>query len=214
MANIAYYRVSTLDQSIGAQRDALTKDAGAPFDEEFDDTGVSGSTEAGKRPGFAKLLKYIRKGDVLHVYAVDRLGRDALDVQKTVRALLDNGVAIEVRGLGRIARGVGELIIAVLAQVAEMEKRRINERTAAGQALARDSLQKTGKTHRGKNSLGRPKGRVAGGLDVVPETVAAWRYDTTSSISATAAHWGISSATAKRYCAAHPKNIVKRKPLK
>lgn len=206
MADIAYYRVSTADQSIDAQRHALVKDiSGGVFDHEFSDIGVSGAIAAVERPGFTSLLTYIRKGDVLHVYAVDRLGRDALDVQKTVRFLLDKDVAIEVRGLGRIARGVGELIIAVLAQVAEMERRRIIERTASGRELAREAMLKTGRTHKGKTSLGRPLGRVAGGGEVSPAAVAAWRYENAASISLTAKHWQISPATAKRYCLAYPK---------
>ena len=77
MTRIAYYRVSTADQSVESQRHAM----GGGFDDEFDDIGVSGAVPAAQRPGFAKLLSYIRKGDTLHVYAVDRLGRDALDVQ-------------------------------------------------------------------------------------------------------------------------------------
>lgn len=85
---IAYYRVSTGDQSIEAQRAAM----GGTFDQEFSDHGVSGSTLAADRPEFAKLLATVRKGDTVCVYAVDRLGRDALDVQGTVRALIGKGV--------------------------------------------------------------------------------------------------------------------------
>ena len=186
---IAYYRVSTTDQSIEAQRHAL----GGSFDHEFSDEGVSGSVPAADRPGFAELLKFIRKGDTLHVYAVDRLGRDALDVQATVRKLLDKGVAVEVHGLGRIAKGVGELILAVLAQIADMERQRIAERTAAGREKAREALAATGRTHRGKESLGRP-------LAASPEAVKAWRDANSASIAKTAEHWGLSTATVKRYC--------------
>ena len=190
MSRIAYYRVSTTDQSIDSQRHAL----GGSFDREFIDEGVSGGTPAKDRPGFSELLKYIREGDTLHVYAVDRLGRDALDVQQTVRDLLKRGVAVEVHGLGRIAQGVGELILAVLAQVADMERNRITERTAAGRSKARESLEATGMTHRGKSTLGRP-------TEANPAEVLAWRKANSASISETAKHWGISTATVKRYCA-------------
>jgi len=190
MARIAYFRCSTADQTIDAQRHAL----GGGFEEEFKDEGISGAIPAASRPGFSALLKYIRKGDTLHVYAVDRLGRDALDVQATVRALIDLGVTVEVRGLGPIGRGVGELILAVLAQVADMERNRIKERTEAGRDIARASLAATGKTHRGKESLGRP---VSGD----PVAVAAWRAQEGASIAATAKHWNLSQATVKRYCA-------------
>lgn len=191
MSRIAYYRVSTTDQNIEAQRHAL----GGGFEREFSDEGVSGAIPAAQRPGFAELLKYVRQGDELHVYAVDRLGRDALDVQATVRELLKRGVAVEVHGLGRIAQGVGELILAVLAQVADMERQRIAERTAAGRARAREALEATGKTHKGKASLGRPPAADAA-------AVAAWRKASGATIAATAAHFGLSPATVKRYCAA------------
>ena len=185
MSNIAYYRVSTADQSIESQRAAM----GGTFDEEFDDVGVSGAILAAKRPGFAKLLAFIRKGDMLHVYAVDRLGRDALDVQSTVRALLGKGVAVHVQGLGVMAKGAGELILAVLAQVADMER----QRTAAGRHVARESLLRTGLTRRGKESLGRPVKADAG-------EVARWRREGGASLARTAAHWSLSLATVKRHC--------------
>ena len=189
MSHIAYYRVSTEGQSIIAQRQAL----GRAFDEEFRDEGLSGATLAAERPGFAKLLAYIRKGDTLHVYALDRLGRDALDVQATVRRLLEKGVTLDVHGLGAIGRGVGELIVAVLAQIADMERQRIKERCDAGRDAARASLAATGKTHRGKASLGRPPAADA-------SEVAAWRKDQSASIAQTMAHFGISKATVSRYC--------------
>lgn len=196
MANIAYFRVSTSDQSTESQRGALLESLGVPgFDREFADEGVSGAIPASQRPQFAALLQYIREGDTLHVYSVDRLGRDAIDVQTTVRSLLSKGVTVEVRGLGRIARGVGELILAVLSQVADMERERIKERTAAGRDAARASLAATGKTHKGKVSMGRP-------LEGDPEGVRKWRTENGASIAATAAHWGLSTATVKRYCAA------------
>jgi putative DNA-invertase from lambdoid prophage Rac len=49
------------------------------------------------------MLNYVREDDGIHVYAVDRLGRDAIDVQTTMRALLAKGVTVDVRGLGQIA---------------------------------------------------------------------------------------------------------------
>ena len=189
MTHIAYYRVSGADQSIEAQRHAL----GGEFDREFSDESFSGAVAATKRPGFAALLSYVREGDTIHVYAVDRLGRDALDVQSTVRDLLEKGVTVEVRGLGAIGRGVGELILAVLAQVADMERNRIRERCEAGRGAARASLKATGRTHRGKESLGRPKAAD-------PSGVALWRRENKASISQTAAKFGLSAATVKRYC--------------
>ena len=188
---LAYYRVSTLDQSIEAQREAL----GGGFDEEFTDEGVSGGTLAADRPGFSQLLTHVRKGDTLVVYAIDRLGRDALDVQATVKRLIDKGVIVDVRGLGPISGDAGKLIVAVLAQMAEIERNRIKERCDAGRVAARAALEATGLTHRGKESLGRRK--AADGAKVT-----AWRKTNNASISATAKHFGISATSVKRYCAA------------
>lgn len=189
-ARIAYFRVSTKDQSIEAQRGVL----GGSFDKEFQDEGVSGAVLAADRPGFSAMLNFVREGDTVFVYAVDRLGRDAIDVQQTVRTLIDKGVSVHVHGLGVIAKGVGELILAVLAQVASMERARIVERCEAGRVVARASLAASGKTHRGKEGLGRPKAHDA--LEV-----AAWRATTGSSLAATAEQFCLSLATVKRYCA-------------
>jgi putative DNA-invertase from lambdoid prophage Rac len=191
MSRIAYYRVSTRDQSIESQRAAMA----GPFDQEFKDEGVSGAALAATRPGFSDLLRYIRSGDTLHVYAVDRLGRDAIDVQSTVRDLIKRGVTVDVHGLGPIGRGVGELILAVLAQIASMERTRIIERTEAGRVTAREHLERTGKTHKGKTSMGRPFERD-------PAEVAEWRKVNGKSLSQTAEHFGLSLSTVKRYAAA------------
>lgn len=189
VTRIAYYRVSTGDQSIEAQRQAL----GGTFDREFADEGVSGATLAAQRPGFAELLSYVRAGDTLYLYAIDRLGRDALDVQAMVRCLLQEGVTLDVRGLGPIGRGVGELIVAVLAQIADMERQRIRERCDAGRDAARASLAATGRTHKGKTSLGRPRAAV-------PSEVTAWRKSNGASIRQTCEQFNLSKATVARYC--------------
>ena len=184
---IAYFRVSTKDQSIESQRSEL----GGGFDREFMDEGVSGEVLARERPGMAELLSYARSGDTVFVYAVDRLGRDAIDVQQTVRDLNAKGVTLHVHGLGPIAGEAGKIVLAVLAQVAEMERRRIIERTEAGRKLARETLQATGKTHRGKESMGRP-------FTHQPAEIVAWRRVNKASISKTAEHFGVSVATVKR----------------
>ena len=190
-SRIAYFRVSTTDQSIESQKTAL----GGTFDRTFTDEGVSGAIAAALRPGFADLLKYVDPGDTVCVYSVDRLGRDAIDVQTTVAALLDKGITVHVHGLGPIAGDAGRIILAVLAQVADMERRKIIERTAAGRVTAREHLLRTGLTHKGKVSMGRPFERD-------PKEVADWRDANKSSLAVTAEHFGLSLSTVKRYCAA------------
>jgi putative DNA-invertase from lambdoid prophage Rac len=193
MANILYARVSTLSQSVEVQRQSMQQ--GVSFDKEFTDEGVSGAILASNRSGFRSLLNYVREGDTVYVYAVDRLGRDAIDVQTTIRKLIDKGVQVNIRGLGVIGKGVGELIVSVLAQVAEMERERIRERTATGREAAKTSLAATGKTHRGKVSLGRPAK-----ADAI--VVRAWRTANKASIRQTAEHFCLSNSTVKRYIAA------------
>lgn len=190
MSRIAYLRVSTSDQSVEAQRHAL----GGNFDCEFVDENVSGAIPATDRPAFAELLRYVRNGDSVAVYAVDRLGRDALDIQSTVRGLIERGVVVHVHGIGDIGRGAGEIVLAVLAQVADLERKRIMERTAAGRSVAVASLAATGKTHRGKTSMGRPKAKDSA-------EVAGWRRANKASIAETANQFSISENTVKRYCA-------------
>lgn len=109
--------------------------------------------------------------------------------------MLDKGVTVDVRGLGPISGDAGKIIVAVLAQMAEIERNRIRERCDAGRAAARAALVATGKTHRGKTSLGRPKAANA-------SEVVSWRKDKGASIRETAEHFGISATSVKRYFAA------------
>lgn len=192
MNHVAYFRVSTIDQSVESQRAALMAASGVTqFDKEFIDQGVSGATLAASRKGFSELKAYLRKGDTLYVYSIDRLGRDAIDIQMVVRDFLDAGIKVYIVGLSVLDAMAGQIVIAVLAQVASLERTKINERTAAGRKIAKETFQRTGKTHKGKESLGRPK-------SFNPKQVVEWRAANQASISATAAHWGISTASVKR----------------
>jgi len=201
MSRIAYYRVSSKDQTIASQRAALSN--GKDFDQEFSDEGVSGAIIAAKRPGFAKMLDYVRKGDTLFVYAVDRLGRDAIDVQTTVRDLLAKGVTLEIHGVGQLAdTPVGRMMIALMAQMAEIERQRIIDRTAAGREVAKAALASTGKTHKGKTSLG---GRPA---KTNPADVKEWRIKHGKSLAETAEHFKLSVSTVKRHCGKQTQEAV------
>ena len=103
---------------------------------------VAGAWQFFSQPEFAPWIKAL----VGQKNRPGRLSQPALETlailayrQPLTRAEIEQvrGVAVEVHGLGTIARGVGELILAVLAQVADMERTRINERTAAGRATPR-----------------------------------------------------------------------------
>lgn len=187
-ARIAYYRVSTKEQTIESQRTAL----GGNFDVEFSDVGISGAVLAADRPGLAALMRSVQSGSTIYVYAADRLGRDAIDVQTTIRDLQKKGVAIHIHGIGLIEGATGKIIVALLSQLAEIERDKILERCNAGRATARESIATTGKTHHGKESLGR---RMAGDA----AKVTAWRTKNKASIAETAKHFNLSAATIKRY---------------
>src|SRR5260370_34485071 len=84
---IGYSRVSTLDQDIALQVDALKK---SDCDNIFDDTASGATTQ---RPGLTEALSYVRKGDTLVVWRLDRLGR-------SLRHLIDVIADLEKRGIG------------------------------------------------------------------------------------------------------------------
>ena len=192
MNHVAYFRVSTNDQSIASQRSALLSSVGLDkFDKEFSDVGISGATLANSRKGFGELKAYLRKGDTLYIYSLDRLGRDAIDIQMVVRDFLEDGVKVFVVGIGVLDAMAGQIVVAVLAQVAQLERTRINERTAAGRKIAKETFAKTGKTHKGKTSLGRP-------ATIPCKEVTQWRKTNKASIAVTANHFGISVASVKR----------------
>lgn len=200
MTTVYYLRVSTKDQTIASQRMLLDITDDTPSDTVFKDEGVSGAVDALDRPGFAACARYCRKGDTLRVTALDRLGRNAIDVQRTFEALVSKGVLVEVLGIGVIAGDAGTLLVTILSGVAQMERARIAQRTEAGRETARLLLAQGKRTQNGKASLGRPVGRVAAGLQVKPGDVAAWRSQNNASIQTTADHWQLSTATVKRYC--------------
>lgn len=204
MTTVYYLRVSTKDQTIASQSTLLGIAKDTPTDTVFMDEGVSGAVDALDRPGFAACARYCRKGDILRVTALDRLGRNAIDVQRTFEALVSKGVVVDVMGMGVIAGEVGSLLVTILSGVAQMERARIAQRTEAGRETARQLLAQGKRTQNGKASLGRPVGRVAGGLQVTPLEVAAWRHRHSASIQATADHWHLSTATVKRYCRVCP----------
>lgn len=187
---LAYYRTSTGSTTVESQRHAM----GGAFDREFIDHDVSGMIAAADRPAFGELLAMVREGDSLSVFAVDRLGRDAIDILTNARHLVAAGVVVDVLGLGPITGPAGPLILAVMAAFAESERIRILERTGAGMAAARRLLAETGQTQNGKTSIGRP-----GAAD--PEKVVAWRQLYKASAKTTAARFGISVSTVNRYCA-------------
>jgi DNA invertase Pin-like site-specific DNA recombinase len=129
---IGYARVSTDDQNLDLQRDALNK---AGCEKVFTDT-ASGAKLA--RPGLQEALKIARRGDALVIWRLDRLGRSLKELVRIVGELEAEGVALESL-TERIdtSSAAGELVFHVFGSIAQFERRLIIERTRAGQAAAR-----------------------------------------------------------------------------
>lgn len=135
----AYARVSTVEQLTENQREQITQ-AGYSIDgRRFVEEKVSGSVPVSQRPGFQKLMDRMEEGDTLVVTKLDRIGRDSIDVQQTVRMFSERGIRLVVLQLGNLdlTSSAGELMVKVLAAVADFERDLIVERTQAGQARAR-----------------------------------------------------------------------------
>lgn len=137
---IGYARVSTDDQRMDLQRDALTV---AGCEKVFTDT-ASGAKAA--RPGLAEALAFARKGDVLVVWRLDRLGRSLPELVKVVGELEAAGVGFEsVTERIETSSAAGRLVFHVFAALAEFERCLIVERTHAGLEAARARGRKGGR---------------------------------------------------------------------
>jgi putative DNA-invertase from lambdoid prophage Rac len=135
----AYARVSTVDQLTENQREQIAQAGYSIPPRRFVEEKVSGSVPAMQRQGFVKLMDKLVEGDTLIVTKLDRIGRDSIDVQQTVRLFADRGIRLIVLQLGNLdlTSSAGDLMVKVLAAVADFERSLIVERTQAGQARAR-----------------------------------------------------------------------------
>jgi DNA invertase Pin-like site-specific DNA recombinase len=129
---IGYARISTLDQTLALQQDALTA---AGCEQLYTDT-VSGSVTT--RPGLTEALSHLRPGDILVVWRLDRLGRSLAHLIDTIRQLQEQGIGFRSlqEQIDTTTSG-GKLIFHVFGALAEFERDLIRERTHAGLAAAR-----------------------------------------------------------------------------
>jgi DNA invertase Pin-like site-specific DNA recombinase len=129
---IGYARVSTPEQSLALQRDALWRAGCQKVYEEV----ISGARVA--RPVLQAMLTYLRAGDVLLIWKLDRLGR-------SLRHLIDVVTDLEQRGIGfkslqenlDTTTSSGKLVFHMFGALAEFERELIRERTQAGLVAAR-----------------------------------------------------------------------------
>lgn len=133
MAQVGYLRVSTQDQNLDLQRDAMESNG---ITKVFEDLGVSGAKT--DRPGLQAALDYCREGDVFTVWRLDRLGRNLTHVRATIEDLSGRGVVFRSLSEGITSEGtMGKLMISILAAFAEFERDVMIERTQAGMQAAR-----------------------------------------------------------------------------
>jgi putative DNA-invertase from lambdoid prophage Rac len=144
----AYVRVSTTGQTTENQIHEIEAAGFHIEPRRIVTETVSGSTAIAQRRGFAKLRDRLEAGDVLIVTKLDRLGRDAIDVSSTVKALAAMGVRVHCLALGGVdlTSSAGTMTMNVLNAVAQFERDLLIERTQSGLNRAKAE----GKT------LGRP----------------------------------------------------------
>ena len=158
MVNIGYVRTSRADQYPENQIRELVAH-GIDRNHIFTDEGISGSTPAQERPGFQAMIEFIDLHDVqvLYVYEISRLGRTFYDTIDVVRELE------EVRGVivwslspqegwtQTIDRSMRNLMLSILAWVAERERDNLRERTKAGLQRAKEEGKHLGRPYRDIN---------------------------------------------------------------
>jgi DNA invertase Pin-like site-specific DNA recombinase len=129
---IGYARVSTHDQTLALQQDALQK---AGCTKLFTDTASGAKTE---RIGLEEALNYVRKGDTLVVWRLDRLGRSLPHLIATMTNLEERGIGFKslTENIDTTTSG-GKLIFHIFGALAEFERNLIRERTQAGLTAAR-----------------------------------------------------------------------------
>jgi len=108
---------------------------------------ISGSVAASERPGFSKLLDRIENGDVLIVTKLDRLGRNAMDIRKTVEQLAAADIRVHCLALGGVdlTSAAGRMTMQVISAVAEFERDLLLERTHSGIARAKAAGKRFGR---------------------------------------------------------------------
>lgn len=137
---VGYARVSTTDQTLNLQQDALSQ---AGCERLFTDTMSGAKAE---RPGLAQALEFMRDGDVLIVWKLDRLGRSLKNLIEVVSKLSETGIGF--RSLTEsidTTTSSGKLIFHIFGALAEFERDLIRERTAAGLVAARARGRKGGR---------------------------------------------------------------------
>jgi len=130
---VGYARVSTVEQNLDLQLDALKK---AGCEKVYEDVASGSKTN---RVGLNEILSFVRKGDTLVVWRLDRLGRSLRHLIQVVNTMNDNGVFfMSLQEKIDTSSSGGKLIFHVFGALAEFERDIIRERTIAGLKAARE----------------------------------------------------------------------------
>ncbi|MFG1953457.1 recombinase family protein [Micromonospora sp. NPDC048830] len=133
--HIGYARVSTDEQDLTAQLDALTV-LGVDAERIYVDKGLTGTNRA--RPGLREALAACRAGDILVVTKLDRLARSVADAHDIAKELTARGVRLNLGGsVHDPTDPVGKLLFTALAMVAEFEADLARMRTREGMKVAK-----------------------------------------------------------------------------
>ena len=162
MALIGYARVSTADQDTALQTDVLKK---AGCTRIFEDTASGAKSD---RPGLAAALAYLRDGDVLVVWRLDRLGRSLPHLIETIATLEAQGVGFRslTENIDTTTPG-GRLVFHVFGALGQFERDLIRERTRAGLMAAAARGRKGGRKRvMTPEKLQRAREYLANGLNV------------------------------------------------
>ncbi|EEX2877718.1 resolvase [Escherichia coli] len=143
----AYCRVSTLEQTTENQRREIEAAGFAVRPQRIIEEHISGSVAASERPGFTRLLDRMENGDVLIVTKLDRLGRNAMDIRKTVEQLATSDIRVHCLALGGVdlTSPAGKMTMQVISAVAEFERDLLLERTHSGIARAKAAGKRFGR---------------------------------------------------------------------
>jgi DNA invertase Pin-like site-specific DNA recombinase len=139
---IGYARVSTNEQNLDLQRDALLK-AGVSQKNLFTDKITGTKAE---RKGLEEALSHMREGDTFVVWRLDRLGRSLKHLIETVTALKQQGIDFKsITENIDTSTATGQLVFHIFGALAEFERNLIKERTLAGLDAARARGRKGGR---------------------------------------------------------------------
>ncbi|EGQ7783900.1 TPA: recombinase family protein [Vibrio parahaemolyticus] len=147
MRIFAYCRVSTTEQTTENQVLAISRAGYDIRSNRVVSETISGGVKAMERPEFIRLVDRLEEGDSLVVLKLDRLGRDAIDIQQTVQMFVDMGVKLVCLDLpvSDLSSAEGRLMLQMFGAFAEFERNRIKERTVLGLERAKAEGKKLGR---------------------------------------------------------------------